>query len=145
MKKYILLLVVLAALMVIVQNAEAQLISSTNYQIELLTINSGGGNLSSSNYNLFTAVGESVQTKNINSSSYILRLGIFHPIQQLSACYLPYDFDGNGVVDIFDAVAALEYLSTGNPTLSNVECSDKHTSGIDLFDVFDLIHQIGTG
>ncbi|OQX20826.1 MAG: hypothetical protein BWK75_04490 [Candidatus Altiarchaeales archaeon A3] len=140
MKKYILLLVVLAALIAIVQNAEAQL-SSSNYQIELLTLNSGGGNLSSSNYCLFAAVGESA-TGNIQSSSYTLRLGIFHPIRQLSSCYTPYDFDGNDVVDIFDAVAALEYLSAGNPTLFNVECSDKHAIGIDLFDVFDLIDKI---
>lgn len=140
MKRYILLLVALVALMTMVQSVEAR-INSSNYQIDILTLNSGGGNLSSSNYHLFVAIGGSV-TGNIQSSNYILRLGIFHPVQQLPLCY-HYDFDGNGVVDIFDVVAALGYLSIGSPTLSNVVCSDKHASGIDLLDVLDLISKIG--
>ncbi len=62
-------------------------------------------------------------------------------------CCTKFDFDDNGAIDIFDAVAALENLSYGK-TIYNAElgCSDVNKDEkIDLTDIFALIEEINIG
>ncbi|CEG12554.1 putative V-cath endopeptidase [groundwater metagenome] len=54
-----------------------------------------------------------------------------------------YDFDKNDVVDIFDAVEALENLSNGK-AIYNINCEDMNKKENDLTDVFALIEEIST-
>lgn len=52
-----------------------------------------------------------------------------------------FDFDNNNIIDIFDAVSALENLSD-EKIIYNAECSDVNNNGIDLTDVFYLMERI---
>ena len=52
-----------------------------------------------------------------------------------------FDFDNNRVIDIFDAVAALENLSE-EKIICNNRCSDVNDNGIDLQDIFYLMERI---
>jgi len=58
-------------------------------------------------------------------------------------CCTEFDFDNNTAIDIFDAVAALEHLSSGK-YISGEGCTARisNNNEIDLMDVFALIHKI---
>ncbi len=60
-------------------------------------------------------------------------------------CCTKFDFDNNTAIDIFDVVAALEYLSEGKQ-IYNTICSEANGNGrIDLIDVIALIDKIVIG
>ncbi len=57
-------------------------------------------------------------------------------------CSMPFDLDNDTIVDIFDVVAGLEFLSGNRSEIFNQECSDVNNNGIDLIDMFALIEKI---
>jgi len=59
----------------------------------------------------------------------------------MHSCCVPYDLDNNHVIDIFDVVAGLEYLSEGKE-IHNEECTVRNHK-IDLVDLLTLINKIG--
>jgi len=59
---------------------------------------------------------------------------------------VPYDLDNNHVIDIFDVVAGLEYLSgeRNESEIFNKECSGRISEKFDFIDLLTLISKIGT-
>ncbi len=71
-----------------------------------------------------------------------IKLGFGGTISRPCNCCTQFDFDSNGITDIFDAVAALEYLSVERNEIFNMNCSDVNNNGIDLIDIFYLIEKL---
>jgi len=59
------------------------------------------------------------------------------------SCCVPYDLDNNHVIDIFDVVTGLEYLSDERNQIFNEECSARDKVKIDFIDLLTLISKIG--
>lgn len=76
-------LVFLPAAVSLLHNADAQVMSSSNYQIESDSVNIGGGYSSSTNYQSRSTVGE-IGTGRSSSASYSLRAGY----QQMNEVYI---------------------------------------------------------
>jgi len=62
------------------------------------------------------------------------------------SCCVSYDLDNNHVIDIFDAVTGLEYLSgeRNESEIFNKECSKGIDGKFDFIDLLTLISKIGT-
>ncbi|PKP59449.1 hypothetical protein CVT91_06685 [Candidatus Atribacteria bacterium HGW-Atribacteria-1] len=71
-----------------------------------------------------------------------LKWGLFGKISRSCNCCTQFDFDNNEIIDIFDAVAALEHLSGKRNEIFNMNCSDVNNNGIDLIDIFYLIEKL---
>ncbi len=76
------------------------------------------------------------------SCSCKIKFGFRGTISRSCNCCTQFDFDSNSITNIFDAVAALEYLSGERNEIFNINCSDVNNNGIDLIDIFYLIEKL---
>lgn len=91
------------------QTAHAQGMSSANYQIPSMVINSGGGTASSANYQMIVSIGEPVIGPT-SSAAFQANLGFLATLASFVAA--PGDLNGDGVVNIADVKLALQ-ISAG--------------------------------
>ena len=125
----------------------AQIVTSaakpmTGEQINWQVISSGGGHTTSTNYSVDATVGQTAVGE-VSSTSYKINQGFWQTFGPPACCHgTTGNVDGSrdGVVDISDVFAMVDYLSSSIPLSNCAAANDVNKDGtIDISDLFALI------
>ena len=124
---------------------------SATYEIKWQSINGGGGNIKSMNYEMQSSIGQSA-TGYATSANYQLGAGYWYGVGGNTQCSCPSQGDiaerpsGNGVIDVFDVIEIIGIAFSGSPDIQDPQCpktrGDVDNNGVT--DVFDVIYLIAT-
>lgn len=85
--------------------------SSTNYKITSMVMSSGGGAISSANFNLVSTLGQSTAVGNSSGITFQIDSGFWYTLLLVQAG----DANGDGELDLKDVIAVLQIVTGQTP------------------------------
>jgi hypothetical protein len=125
----------------------ATMSTSATYEIKWQSINGGGGNIQSSNYDIQSSIGQSA-TGYATSANYEMGAGYWYRVRGKTECSCPTQGDiiSDAAIDVFDVIGIIGIAFSEEPDPRDPLCpATRGDVNYDGFtDVFDLTYLIAT-